>query len=59
MSNVSFRFEQGAIRGGVKDIKLEASKTQKIRGQEPTSPEQTLSRPRTGKLEAKDQGQNT
>ena len=48
------------IRGGVKDTRLEAKDTKKIRGQGQGQPfrGQTLSRPRTGMLEAKakDQG---
>ena len=47
-------------RGGVEDIRLEAKakNTKKIRGQGQGQPfrGQTLSRPRTGMLEAKDQG---
>ena len=45
-------------RGGVKDTRLEAKDTKKIRGQGQGQPfrGQTLSRPRTGMLEAKDQG---
>ena len=47
-------------RGGVEDTRLEAKAkdTNKIRGQGQGQPfrEQTLSRPRTGMLEAKDQG---
>ena len=51
-----------SIRGGVEDTRLEAKAkakdTKKIRGQGQGQPfrEQTLSRPRTGMLEAKDQG---
>ena len=47
-----------ATRGGVEDIRLEAKDTKKIRGQGQGQPfrGQTLSRPRTGMLEAKDQG---
>ena len=48
------------IRGGVEDTRLEAKAkdTKKIRGQGQGQPfrGQTLSRPRTGMLEAKDQG---
>ena len=48
------------IRGGVEDTRLEAKDTKKIRGQGQGQPfrGQTLSRPRTGMLEAKakDQG---
>ena len=46
------------IRGGVEDTKLEAKATKKIRGQGQGQRfrGQTLSRPRTGMLEAKDQG---
>ena len=47
-------------RGGVEDTRLEATDTKKIRGQGQGQPfrGQTLSRPRTGMLEAKakDQG---
>ena len=45
-----------AIRGGVEDTRLEAKDTKKIRGQGQGQPfrGQTLSRPRTGMLEAKD-----
>ena len=45
-------------RGGVKDKRLEAkaTDTKKIRGQGEPLRGQTLSRPRTGMLEAKDQG---
>ena len=45
-------------RGGVEDTRLEAKDTKKIRGQGQGQPfrGQTLSRPRTGMLEAKDQG---
>ena len=49
-----------AVRGGVEDTRLEAKDTKKIRGQGQGQPfrGQTLSRPRTGMLEAKakDQG---
>ena len=43
------------IRGGVEDTRLEAKDTKKIRGQGQGQPfrGQTLSRPRTGMLEAK------
>ena len=46
------------IRGGVEDARLEAKAkdTKKIRGQEQPFRGQTLSRSRTGMLEAKDQG---
>ena len=48
------------VRGGVEDTRLEAKDTKKIRGQGQGQPfrGQTLSRPRTGMLEAKakDQG---
>ena len=48
------------IRGGVEDIRIEAKDTKKIRGQGQGQPfrGQTLSRPRTGMLDAKakDQG---
>ena len=46
------------IRGGVEDTRLEAKAkdTKKIRGQGQPFRGQTLSRPRTGMLEAKDQG---
>ena len=45
-------------RGGVEDTRLEAKDTKKIRGQGQPFRGQTLSRPRTGMLEAKakDQG---
>ena len=45
-------------RGGVEDARLEAKDTKKIRGQGQGQPfgGQTLSRPRTRMLEAKDQG---
>ena len=45
-------------RGGVEDTRLEAKakNTKKIRGQGQRFRGQTLSRPRTGMLEAKDQG---
>ena len=45
-------------RGGVEDTRLEAKAkdTKKIRGQGQPFRGQTLSRPRTGMLEAKDQG---
>ena len=47
-------------RGGVEDTKLEAKDKKKIRGQEQSFRRPTLSRPRTGMLEAKanDQGHN-
>ena len=41
------------IRGGVEDTRLEAKDTKKIRGQGQPFRGQTLSRPRTGMLEAK------
>ena len=46
------------IRGGVEDTRLEAKDTKKIRSQGQSFRGQTLSRPRTGMLEAKakDQG---
>ena len=44
------------IRGKVEDTRLEAKDTKKIQGQGQPFREQTLSRPRTGMLEAKDQG---
>ena len=46
------------IRGGVEDTRLEAKAkdTKKFRGQGQPFRGQTLSRPRTGMLEAKDQG---
>ena len=46
------------IRGEVEDTRLEAKDTKKNRGQGQGQPfqGQTLSRPRTGMLEAKDQG---
>ena len=43
-------------RGGVEDSRLEAKDTKTIRGQGQPFRGQTLSRPRTGMLEAKDQG---
>ena len=43
-------------RGGVEDTRLKAKNTKKIRGQGQTFRGQTLSRPRTGMLEAKNQG---
>ena len=43
-------------RGGFEDTRLEAKDTKKIRGQGQPFRGQTLSRPRTGMLEAKDQG---
>ena len=43
-------------RGVVEDTRLEAKDTKKIRGQGQPFRGQTLSRPRTGMLEAKDQG---
>ena len=45
-------------RGGVEDTRLEAKDTKKIRGQGQGQPfrGQTLSRPKTEMLEAKDQG---
>ena len=53
-------FEVGIIdgRGGVEETRLEAKDTKKIRGQSQGQPYrgQTLSRPRTGMLDAKDQG---
>ena len=47
-----------SIRGGVEDTRLEAKAkdTKKIRGQGKPFRGQTLSRPRTGMLEAKDEG---
>ena len=49
-----------AARGGVEDTRLEAKDTKKIRGQGQGQGQpfrgQNLSRPRTGMLEAKDQG---
>ena len=46
------------VRGGIEDTRLEAKDTKKILGQGQGQPfrGQTLSRPRTGMLEAKDQG---
>ena len=41
-------------RGGVEDTRLEAKDTKKIQGQGQPFRGQTLSRPRTGMLEAKD-----
>ena len=43
-----------AIRGGVEDTRLKAKDTKKIEGQGQLFRGQTLSRPRTGLLEAKD-----
>ena len=40
-------------RGGVEDTRLEAKNTKKIQGQGQPFRGQTLSRPRTGMLEAK------
>ena len=53
-----YRLEVVVSRGGVKDIRLEAKAkdTKKIRGQGQPFRGQTLSRPRTGMLKAKDQG---
>ena len=45
-------------RGGVEDTRLEAKDTKKIQRQGPTYWGQRLSRPKTGMLEAKDQGYN-
>ena len=45
-------------RGGVEDTKLWAKDTKKIQGQEQPFQKLTLSKPRTGMLEAKDQGRN-
>ena len=45
-------------RNGVEDTKLEAKDTKKIRGQEQPFRGPTLSRPRAGLLETKDQGHN-
>ena len=45
-------------RDGVEDTKLEAKDTKKIRGQEQPFRGPTLSRPRAGMLETKDQGHN-
>ena len=55
MSTLTLLFEV-KIRGGVEDTRLEAKDTKKIRGQGQGQPfrGQTLSRPRTGMLEAKD-----
>ena len=49
------RLQAVGNRGGVEDIRLEAKDTKKIRGQGQGQPfrGQTLSRPRTGMLEAK------
>ena len=49
-------FRKKINRGGVEDTRLEAKETKKIRGQGQGQPfrGQTLSRPRTGMLEAKD-----
>ena len=51
-------FYDVAYRGVVEDTRLDAKDTKKIRGQGQGQPfrGQTLSRPRTGMLEAKDQG---
>ena len=46
-------------RGGLEDTRLEAKDTKKIRGQGQPFRGQTLSRPRTGMLEAKGQGPRT
>ena len=55
-----YTFSVVLSRGGVEDTRLEAKAkdTKKIRGQGQGQPfrGQTLSRPRTGMLEAKDQG---
>ena len=50
--------EMAVSRGGVEDTRLEAKDTKKNRGQGQGQPfrGQTLSRPRTGTLEAKDHG---
>ena len=57
---VTFFSERPCTRGGVEDTRLEAKAkdTKKIRGQGQAKPfrGQTLSRPRTGMLEAKEQG---
>ena len=45
-----------SCRGGVEDTRLEAKDTKNIQGQGQPFRGQTLSRPRTGMLEAKDQG---
>ena len=45
-------------RGGVEDTKLEAMDTKKIRGQEQPFRGPTLSSPRAGMLETKDQEHN-
>ena len=44
------------LRGGVEDTRLEAKDTKKFRGQRQPFRGLTLSRPRTGMLEAKDTG---
>ena len=56
--SLPFYYRLLIIRGGVEDTRLEAKDTKKIRGQGQGQPfrGQTLSRPRTGMLEAKDQG---
>ena len=58
--HIYFCFLKGVFRGGVEDTRLEAKAkdTKKIRGQGQPFRGQTLSRPRTGMLEAKakDQG---
>ena len=54
--NVLYHFSDLRARGGVEDTRLEAKDTKKIRGQGQPFRGQTLSRPRTGMLEAKDQG---
>ena len=57
---MSVWYQAVSNRGGVEDTRLEAKAkdTKKIRGQGQGQPfrGQTLSRPRTGMLEAKDQG---
>ena len=58
-SEILWKLQTALInRGGVEDTRLEAKDTKKIRGQGQGQPSrgQTLLRPRTGMLEAKDQG---
>ena len=58
INHLSFRYVR--FRGGVEDttFDIKARNTKKIRCQGPTFLEQTLSRPRTEMVEAKDQGYN-
>ena len=55
-NNSYLRYSGVVVRGGVEDTRLEAKDTKKKRGQGQGQPfrGQTLSRPRTGMLEAKD-----